>query len=113
METGCPPRENLQILGVVGVAHVAGVAEGVVECERGFERVGRLTRCAQFEIVAEEFAVHGVGAVVDNSVGALDGIFVAEVGDALVGDEDVDAMLAVVGVCYHRDDVAYHAAFGY
>ena len=95
------------------VAHVAGFVEGVVECEGAFEHVRCLAAASDFEIVVEQFAVHGVSAVVDNLVGALNGVFSAEVGDALVGDEDVDRVFGVVGVGHHGHDVGDEAAFGY
>ena len=43
-------------------------------------------------IMKERFAVVRVGAVEDDLVGALDGILAPEVGDALLGNDDVDGM---------------------
>lgn len=50
-------------------------------------------------------------AVVDYGFGALNGVFSAEVGHALLGDDDVDGVFGVVDVACHRHDVAYEAAF--
>ncbi len=61
----------------------------------------------------EERTVHGVGAVVDDALGTLYGVESAQVGDALVGDDDVDGVLGVVDVRCHGHDVAYQSAFGH
>ena len=86
------------VFGPVDVAHVAGGLEGGVEGHGGFEGVGCLTALAQTEVFVEQRAVHGVSAVVDDLLGALHGVEAADVGNALVGDDDVDAVLGVVNV---------------
>ncbi len=53
-----------------------------------------------------------MGAVVDDSVSALHGIKAAQVGDALIGDDDVDRVLGVVDVRHHRHDVRDLALLG-
>ena len=90
----------------VDVAHVARREELGVEAEGCGERVGSLTAAGtQFQIVAEQFAVDRVGAVVDDLVGAFNRIEAAQVGDALVGDDDVDGVFGVVDVRHHRNDI--------
>lgn len=79
-----------EILGVVDVAHVAAAVELVVECQGGFETVGCLARTSDLEVFAQQVAVHRVSGVFDDLVGALYGVFSAEVGDTLIGDDDVD-----------------------
>lgn len=70
------------------------------------EGVGSLTATgAELEVVAEEFAVDGVGAVVDDFVCALYRIEAAEVGDTLVSHDDVDRVFGVVDVRHHGDDI--------
>ena len=54
------------------------------------------------EVVLEGIAVVGVGAVVDDLLRALAGDEATQVGDALLGDEDVDVVLGVVHVADHR-----------
>ena len=66
---------------------------------------------AQVEIVAEQRTVVGVCAVVDNGFSTLDWVFSTQVGYALIGDEDVHRVLAVVHVGHHRHYVGYAAAF--
>lgn len=75
--------------------------------------MGCLSAFSDFEVVPEELFVAGVRAVCDDFLCALHGVFASEVGDALVGHEDVDGVFGVVGVCYHGDDVADESAFGY
>lgn len=98
--------------GEVDVAHVAGVGKLGVECECRLKGVGSLTALAELEVVAEEGTVVGVGAVLDDDLGTLQGILAAKVGDALVGDEDVDGVLGVVGVTDHGHDVGDESALG-
>lgn len=90
----------------VDVAHVARREEFCVEGKRRVESVGCLASVgAQLEVVAEQFAVDGVGTVVDDYVGAFHRVESAEVGDALVGYDDVDRVFGVVDVRNHGDDV--------
>lgn len=98
-------------LAVVGIAHIAGLIEGVMESESGIESVGGLAGCAEFEIIKQQLAIHGMRAVVDDFVGSFHRVFVAQVGNTLVGYDDVDRMLAVVGVGNHGNDVADGATF--
>ena len=87
-----------EILSEIGVAHVACLVEGVMERERGGEGVRGLTLGSETEVVAEQFAVHWMRAVVDYRVGAFHRVLMAEVGDALVGYQDVDGVFAMVDV---------------
>ncbi len=81
-----------------------------MECERCAEVVWGLSAVSELEVVAEEWAEHRVGAVFDNFVRALYGIFSAEISDALLGDYDVDGVFGVVDMRNHRDDVADESA---
>lgn len=96
-----------------GVAHIAGFVEGVVEREGGGKGVGGLSSLAEFEVFAQERTIVRVRAVVDDAFGALNGVKSAQVGNALVGDEDVDGVFGVVLMSNHGDDVADAAALGY
>lgn len=98
------------ILAEVGVAHVAGFVECVVEGKRCGERMRCLTPLAHLEVVEQQRTIVGVSAVVDDLVGALYGIEVTQVGDALVGDNDVNRVLGVVGMGHHRHYIGDKAA---
>lgn len=102
---------GLAVFGEVGVVHVAGFVECAVEFECCLKSSGGLSAFAEVEIIEEQTSVERVCAVVDNLVSSFDRIFVAQVCDALVCDEDVDGVFAVVGVCDHRHDVANQATF--
>ena len=99
------------ILAEVGVAHVAGFVECVVEGKRCGERMGCLTALAHLEVVEQQRTIVGVSAVVDDLVGALYGIEVTQIGDALGSDNDVDRVLGVVGMGHHRHYIGDKAAF--
>ena len=71
-----------------------------------------MRRNSEFEIVAEKFTVDGVGAVVDDDVGALNRVKTAEVGNALIGDDYVDGVFGMVDVRNHGDDVGNLAFLG-
>lgn len=92
--------------------HVAGGLEGCVECERRLEGVGCLTAFAELEVIAKQLFVGGVCAIVDNAVSALHGVESAEVGNTLVGDDNIDGVLGVVDVRCHGHDIAYQTSLG-
>ena len=95
----------------VGFAHVALFLECGVERECGLERHRGLSG-SELEVIPEKLLIHGVGAVLDDCFGTLHGIFVAQVGDTLIGDDDVDRVLCVVDMGHMRHDVAYQALLG-
>ncbi len=90
----------------VGLAHVAGVGKRDVERECCREGGRCLAVGVELHVVAQQRTVHWVCAVLDNLVCALHGVLGSEVGDALVGDEDVDRVLRGVAVGHVRHDVA-------
>ena len=98
--------------GEVGFLHVARLAELLVEGEGCLEGMRRVSALAQFQVVAKQVAVCRVCAVLDDEFGALHWVFAAEVGDALVGDEHLYRVFAVVEVGNHRHDVADFALLG-
>ena len=69
-----------------------------MEGERGVEGGRSLAPFAQAQIIAKDGAIVGVSAVLDNLMCSLLRVFCTEVGDALIGDENVDRVLAVVGM---------------
>ena len=86
--------------------HVAGFVEGVVECERTLEVDGSLPGDTALEVFKQQGTLVGTCADVDDFVSALYGVFHAQIGYTLVGDDDIDRVLAMVGVCDHGHDVA-------
>ena len=82
-----------------------------MESEGGLQVVRRVA-FAQFQVVPQQLFVHGVNAVLDDGVSALDGRFAAEVGYALLGDEHLYRVFAVVEVRNHGHNGADFAAFG-
>lgn len=103
---------SLEVFCEVGVTHVSGSGEFGVERKGSCERVGSLAAFTQLQIVEQQRTVERVSAIVDDSLSALNGVFTTEVGDTLVGDYDVNRVLAVVGMSNHRNDVADEATFG-
>lgn len=96
---------DLEILGEVGVAHVAGIHECVMEGERALEVYRSLTCNTKTQIFVQKRPVFGRSAVVDDCTSSVDRIEVTEIGDALVGYDHVDGVLAVVGMRNHRHDI--------
>lgn len=96
---------DLEILGEVGVAHVAGIHECVMEGERALEVYRSLTCNTKTQIFVQKRPVFGRSAVVDDCASSVDRIEVTEIGDALVGYDHVDGVLAVVGMRNHRHDI--------
>lgn len=71
-------RQGLSaIFREIGVAHIAGFVESIVECEGCVEAVGSLTAFSHLEVVVEEGTIAGVSAVVDDFVSALHGVLTA------------------------------------
>ena len=88
----------LRQLAPVGEAHVALLHECLVHAEGGTQVVAGVALGGVVQVVPQELAVVGVCTVLDDGLGTLHGALAAEVGDTLLGDEDVDAMLVVVDV---------------
>lgn len=55
-------------------------------------------------VVGEDRLVLGVSALVDDNAGALTGGQAANVGETLLGDDDVEIVLGLVDVGAHGDD---------
>ena len=74
----------------IGEVHVAAFGKCFVECERRMERNRGLTLVAKVHVFAQQRTVFGICAILDDFVSALYGVVAAQVGDTLVGDNDVD-----------------------
>ena len=104
--------EGLLVAAPVDIGHRAGLEKCGVESESCGEIVGCLASLAELEIVAQERAVDGVGAIVDDAVGALHRVEAAEIGHTLLGDEHIYRVFLVVYVAHHGYDVAYQTLLG-
>ena len=69
-----------------------------MEGEGGAEGLWSVALLGEFEVFPKEVAVGGIDAMGDDGFGAFSRVFTAEVRDAVLGDEDLDGVLAVVHV---------------
>lgn len=74
--------------------------EGCVESVGGLATTG-----TQFQVIAEEFAIARMSAVVDDLMSAFNRVEAAEVSDALIGYNNVDGVFCVVDMRNHRYDI--------
>ena len=79
-------------------AHVAGVDEPLVEGERLREGLRRLSFPGSLDVGMQGIAEIRVRTAIGDQGGPLMRRLAAEIGHALVGDDDLNRMLAVVGV---------------
>ena len=84
-----------------------------MESEGSLQGVRGLAELAHLEVFAQEGLVVGMRAVLDDALGTLYGVGAAQVGDTLVGDDDVDGVLRRVGVGDHGHDIRDEAALRY
>ena len=94
------------------IAHIAGFQEFLMEGKSGAERLGGMAVFGEFEIAPEQIPIGGIDAMVDDQFGAFAGCFAAEVGDAVLGDQNLHRVFAVVDVGTHRDDGGDVATLG-
>lgn len=94
----------LHELGVVGLAHVALVQEGAVECQGDVGVHHHVALLGEVEVLAQQGTIDGMCGVLDDFVGALQGILAAQVGNTLVGDDDIYRVRVVVGIGNHGHD---------
>ena len=66
----------------------------------------------QAEVVGQDLAVIGVDAMLDDRARPGGRALAAQVGNALVGDHDLDGVFAVVQMADQRDDGANLAVLG-
>ena len=86
------------LLREVGFAHIAFAGEGYMECESHLVVLHHVTHLASLEVLAQQWAVNGMSSVLYNLLGTLHWILESQVGYALVGNDDVDAVHGVVDV---------------
>ena len=96
----------LHELGVIGLAHVTLVHQGAVECEGDVGVHHHVALLGEVEVLAQQGTVNGMSSVLNDFVGALHGILAAQVGDTLVGDDDIYRVRVVVGIGNHGHDGA-------
>ena len=73
--------------------HVTLASQRVVHGEGSGEAVTGVSARGQFEVFAEQWLVVGVSTVLDDELCTLCGALATQVGDALLGDDDVDIVL--------------------
>jgi len=84
--------------GPVDATHVAVLEILLVHVEDGGETLRGVAALGHFEIAAQGVAEIRVGAAFDDELGAFGRILAAQVGHALFGHDDLDGVLAVVGM---------------
>ena len=67
---------------------------------------------SQSHVIAQEFTVIGMRAVLDNGVRALGWTFAAQIRNALLGNNDLDGVFAAVQMADHGNHRADLAALG-
>ena len=87
-----------------GVTHVAGLHELLVHCESAGEVVLGLTVLSDLEVVTEHLAILRSYAVIDDLLGTLTRTLATQIGNTLLGHDDLDRVLGVIEVRYHRYD---------
>ena len=99
-------RALLHELGEVGLAHVAVVHQRAVESEGDVRVHHHVALLGEAQVLAQQGTIDGMSGMLNDLVGALDGILAAQVGDTLVGDDDVHRVGVVVGIGNHGHDGA-------
>ena len=77
------------------------------------EVVACLSHFGNLQIVPQQLTIVGMSAVFDDTLCTLDWALATKVGHSLLGDDDVDIVLGVVVVAYHRHDRADGSALGH
>ena len=93
------------------VAHVARLEEFFVHRQRATQRVRRVRGLRHLQVLVEQRAVLRVNAVVDYLMRALNRALPAQVGDTVLRDDNLHAVLRVVEVADHRHKSRDAAAF--
>lgn len=96
----------------VNAVHTAGFDQLFVHREGGPQNLGLVLKRRHFQIAVQLIAESGVRAVVNDGARVFFRAFPPEVGDALLGDDHLNGMFAVVFVADHRNNGADLVAFG-
>lgn len=99
------------LLPGLNLEHASLLGQGLVQVEGVEEQVGLVTHAlletlalGLLVVVGEDGLVLGVGALVDDNAGALAGGQAADVGETLLGDDNVEIVLGLVDVGAHGDN---------
>ena len=68
------------------------------------ERVRRVSRFGHLEVLVEQWAILRVNAVVYDLVRTLDRALATQVSDTVLGDNNLNRVLGMIKVSYHRYD---------
>lgn len=96
----------------IRLAHIALLIQRDMECKRCTESVRSLANLAHIKIFTEQWAIIRMSASFDNLMGTLNRILATKVGKALLCDDDINRMLAVVDVSSHRNNGTDKAVLG-
>ena len=75
-----------------------------MESESHLVVLHHVTHLASLEVLAQQWAINGMSSFLDNLLGALYWILEAQVGNTLVGNDDVYTVHSVIDVCTHGHD---------
>ena len=96
---------------IIGLAHIAFLGECAVERQRYIKIVDDVTASREFEVLAQQRTVNRIGCMFDYFLGTLHRVLETQVGNTLVGNDDVDRVNGVVNVSNHRYDGADAVVF--
>ena len=94
------------VLSIIREMHVTLTDESVMERECCRQVVMCLTALCNLELIPQELLVIGMSAVLDDALCTLHRTLATKVGNTLLGDDDIDIVLGVVVMTYHRHDRA-------
>ena len=97
----------------VGKAHIALALQGIVHAECSAHVVAGLTLGRHVEVIPQELTIVGMCTILDDGLGTLHRTLSTKVGNALLGNHNIDTMLIVVDMRYHRYDSADLALLGH
>lgn len=75
-----------------------------MESESHLVVLHHMPHLASLEVLAQQWAIDGMSGMLNDFLGTLHGILEAEVGNALIGNYDVDTVHGVVDVSAHGHD---------
>ena len=78
--------------------HVTLLGQGFVQGKCLVKSVAGLALFGNLEVIPHKLLVVGMNAVLNDALGALGGRLAAKIGNTLLGDEHLDAVLVVIHV---------------
>ena len=110
---------RLSLLPELDLLHAALLLERLVKIERVEEQVGLVAHALAetlplglLEVGLEDGLVDRVSALVNDDTGSLPGAQSSNIGETLLGNNDIQVVLGLVDVCAHGDDAADSVGVG-